>query len=332
MAIGEFTLRQLEDGCRIGMLDSFGQQLYRPDFKTTFLDMKDELDYVIVNRHQFNSIGARYLHFKRDEIKTGIYKDAIPYSTRLGTICDEEVFIIQQLDFDNMSAKIVGMPNSIKIIKDQIRDNTTFEGMTDDEFWEAHRRDLDAYRNIPGLNGLASLSLERSRFVQGAYNMTPEILDEQGLHKTQLQDYDNYLYTIYNTSRESYYRAIYIEQKEKRNEDKAIYYEEKLDTWKECVDSNVSRIYKILTTKTEFVDEIRIYNFQDGSKLHDDGIMTDLCKKHHVSYKGGWATWKALNIDNLENYIESGEYMESHNDIPYIFTSNNKASIQRRRK
>ena len=144
MAIGEFTLNQLRVGCRLGMLDSWGQQVYKPDFETTFEQEKDNLDYVIVNRHQFNSINARYLHFKRDEIKVGILKDAIPFSTRLGTICDQEVFIIQQLDYDRISAKIVGLPEQIALIKGQIRDNTTFEGMTDDEFWEAHRRDLDA--------------------------------------------------------------------------------------------------------------------------------------------------------------------------------------------
>ena len=318
MPIGAFTLQQLKDGCRIGMLDSWGQQLYKPDYKTTFEDRKDELDYIIVSRHEFHSINARYLHLKRDEIKTGLFKDAIPYSTRLGQICGEDVFIIQQLDFDNISAKIVGMPQQIAIIKGHVRKNITFEGMTDDEFWEAHRRDLGAHKNIPEMNGLAALSLERDRFVKGAYNISPERLDPQGLHITQIDDYDNYKYTIYNTSRESYNHTVYIEHKRKRNEKRGIYYEEKLENWRDCVNENASRIYKILTTKTKFINELKVYNFQDGSKLHDEEIMTSLCKKHHVSYKGGWATWKAMNIDDLEYYITSEEYLEN-SDVPNLF-------------
>lgn len=319
MAIGAFTLQQLKDGCRMGMLDSWGQQLYKPDFKTTFEEQKDILEYVIVNKFQFNSINARYLHFKRDEIRVGIFKDAIPYSTRLGQICDEDVFVIQQLDFDNMSAKIVGMPEQIAIIRDTLRENVTFEGMTDAEFWEAHRRDLGAYRNVPEINGLAALDLQRDRFVKGAYNLSPEKLDSQGLHVTQIDDYDNYLYTILNTSHESYSTIAYLEQKEKRNEDRAIYFEEKLEDWHNCVNNNVSRIYKILSEKKDFVKEIKEYNFKDGSKLHDESIMTDLCKKHHISYKGGWATWKAININDLEYFITSGEYMNPSNDAPDLF-------------
>lgn len=318
--LGEFTLQQLEDGCRNGMLDSWGQTIFRPDFKETFEDMKEELEYVIVNRHQFNSIDARYLHFKRDEIKTNKFKDAIPYSTRLGTICEEDVFIIQQLDHDHMSAKIVGMPEQIKIIKDNIRDNVTFEGMTDDEFWEAHRRDLGAYRNVPEVNGLAVLDLERDRFVRGAFNLTPEKLDDQGQHVTTIDDYDNYKYTIYNVSHESYNHIVYNEQKRKKNEERAIYYEEKLDDWKKCVNANASRIYKILTKNPDFVEEISQYDFKDGGKLYDEKIMTDLCKEHKISYKGGWATWKAINIDDLEYYITSGEYMEYDSDLlPDLF-------------
>lgn len=318
--IGEFTLQQLKDGCTNGMLDSWGQTIFRPDFKETFEDMKDELEYVIVNRHQFNSIDARYLHFKRDEIKTNRFKDAIPYSTRLGTICDEDVFIIQQLDHDHMSAKIVGMPEQIKIIKDNIRDNVTFEGMTDDEFWEAHRRDLGAYRNIPEMKGLAVLDLERDRFVKGAFNLTPEKLDDQGQHITTIDDYDNYKYTIYNVSHESYNHIVYNEQKRKRNEERAIYYEEKLDDWKRCVNTHASRIYKILTDNPDFVKEISKYDFKDGGKLYEEKIMTDLCKEHNVSYRGGWAAWKAINLDDLEYYITSGEYMEYDSDLlPDLF-------------
>lgn len=303
MAIGNFTLQQLKDGCRIGMLDSWGQQLYKPDYKTTFEDCKDELDYVIVNRHQFNSINARYLHFKRDEIRTGILKDAIPYSTRLGNICDEDVFVIQQLDHDHMSAKMVGLPEQIKIIKDHIRDNQVFEGMTDDEFWEAHRRDLDAYRQVPEMNGLQALHMERSRDVMGAFNLTPEKVDINGLHVTTIDDYDNYKYTIYGVSHESYNQIVYLETIRKRNEEIMIYFEDKLDDWKKCVNENAQRIFKIFKEKKEFVKEIGKYNYQSGSKLHQENIMTDLCKEHNVSYRGGWATWKALNINDLEIFV-----------------------------
>ena len=327
MAIGTFTLQQLKDGCRMGMLDSWGQQVYRPDYKTTFEDNKENLDYVIVNRHQFNSINARYLHFKRDEIRTGIIKDAIPYSTRLGNLCGEDIFIIQQLDFDHMSAKIVGTPQQIAIIRGHIRDNNTFEGLTDDEFWEMHRRDLDAYRNIPEMIGLATLSMERDRFVKGSFNQTPEKFDQQGLHVTQIDDYDNYKYTIYGVSHESYNHTVYVELKRKRNEERAIYYEEKLEDWKESIVNNANRIYKIMSSNKEFVEDLKEYNFRDGSRLSDEKIMTDLCKEHGVSFKGGWATWKFLNINDLEQYIESEEYLEYNNDIPYVLNRSGHSNV-----
>lgn len=323
--LSEGTLNQLRIGCKLGMLDSWGQQMYKPDFKSTFEDEKENLDYVIVNRHQFNSINARYLHFKRDEIRKGIIKDAIPFSTRLGTICGEEVFVIQQVGHDYISAKMVGTPEQINIIKGSIRDNMTFEGMTDDEFWEAHRRDLGAYRNIPEVNGLSTLHIERSRFTKGAYNLAPEKLDIQGLHVTQIDDYDNYKYVIEETSRDMYYKIVSKQQQKERYEDTRIWYEEKLEDWQKCIGDNANRIYTILTTKTKFVEDIKIYNFKAGSKLYKEEIMTDLCKKHNVSYRGGWATWKALNIDALEYFIDNEEYMDS--DVPNLFRMKHKSKI-----
>ena len=311
--IGDFTLQQLEDGCRMGMLDSWGTTVYRPDYKEVFEKQKDILEYVIVNRHQFNSINARYLHFKRSEIKTE--KDSIPYSTRLGNICGEDVFIIQQLDYDNMSAKIVGMPNEIAIIKSHIRDNVTFEGMTDDEFYEAHRRDLGYYKNIPHLHG----------FVEGAFNIEPERTDEYGLHITSIDDYDNYQYTIYGISQEEYYKTVAIETKRKKNEDRVVKLEEKYDKWEKDIQEHANRIITILINNKEFVYEIGKYGHNDGYTLSNKNIMTDLCKKHNVSYKGGWAVWKFLNLKKLKHYIEDEEYLEYDDTLPYLFRSNHKS-------
>ena len=188
--------------------------------------------------------------------------------------------------------------------------------MTDDEFWEAHRRDLGAYKNIPHLHGI----------VEGNFNPTPERLDAEGQHVTTIDDYDNYDYIIHGVSHNEYMHIRNISLKRKRFEDIAIYYEEKLDKWKNDIKENGSRIIKVLQNRG-FIYEIEKYDFQDGQKLAQENIMTNLCKKHNVSYKGGWSTWKFLNANDLEEYILNEEYLENNNPLPYLFQSKHKSHV-----
>lgn len=311
--IGNFTLQQLKDGCRLGMLDSWGTTKFYPDYKTTFEDQKEELEYVIIKQRDYDNINAKFLHIKRPEIKT-TNKDYIPYSTRLINLCDEEIFAIQQLDFDKMTTKVVGNKDQIKIIKGFIKEQNTFSNLNDNEMWERHYKELEQYRDIPGLS-----NYKMSNLVKGNLNPTPERLDEQRLHVTQIDDYDNYQYIIYGISHLDYVRIHNSFLQEKKTEDIGIYFEEKLDNWKDCIEQNSNRIVRIIQTKPSFVKELKEYSFQDGSKLFEENILTDLCDKHHISWKGGWATWKFLNINDLEYFIVNEDYKKGDDTLPYLF-------------
>lgn len=323
--IGEFTLQQLKDGCRNGMLDSWGRTKYYPDFESTFLEQKDELEYVIIKPRDYASIDAKFLHIKRPEIKT-MNKDNIPYSTRLINLCDEEIFAIQQLDFDYMTTKIVGSYDQIQNIKGFLKERNTFSGLSDDKMWEIHYKELEQYRDIPTLS-----NHKMSNIVKGNFNPSVEMLDEQGLHKTQLDDYDNYSYLIYGVSHQRYVEVRNEYLLRKKNEDKAIYYEEKLEKWENDIKENSSRIIKVIREHPEFIEKIKNYSHRDGQLLSEKDIITEACKESKISWKAGWATWKFLNIDDLEYFVLNEEYLEP-NDTPYIFSSNNKAIIQRRRR
>lgn len=311
--IGEFTLQQLKDGCRNGMLDSWGTTRFFPDYKETFEDQKEELEYVIIRPRDYDNINARFLHIKRPEIKT-TNKDYIPYSTRLINLCEEEIFAIQQLDFDGMSTKAVGSKDQIEGIKAYIKEQNTFKNLSDEELWERHYKELEQYRDIPGLS-----NYKMSNLVKGNLTPTPERLDEYGQHVTQIDDYDNYQYIIYGVSHLDYVRIHNSYLQNKRTEDIGIYFEEKLDDWKNNIKQNSGRIIRIIETKPEFVEEIKDYNFQDGSRLYEESIITDLCDKHNISWKGGWATWKFLNINDLEYFIVNEEYKKREDILPNIF-------------
>jgi hypothetical protein len=311
--IGEFTLQQLKDGCRVGMLDSWGTTRYFPDYESTFLEQKDELEYVIIRPRDYASIDAKFLHIKRPEIKT-LGKYNIPYSTRLINLCGEDIFAIQQLDFDFMTTKVVGNYDEVENIRGFIKERNTFDGLDDNEMWEVHYKELEQYRDIPTLS-----NHKMSNIVKGNFNPTPERFDRQGLHITDVDDYDNYSYLLYGVSHQEYTDIRYRYLQEKRNEDRAIYFEEKLDDWKQSIQDNASRIVKVLQEHPEFIDKIKNYGHKDGQLLSDKNIITDACKECKISWKAGWATWKFLNIDDLEYFIINKEYLEPNNDAPNLF-------------
>lgn len=306
--LGKFTLQQLKDGCRMGMLDSWGTTKFFPDYKETFEKQKDELDYVVITPSNYEKIDAKFLHIKRPEIKT-MNKYYIPYSTRIISLCGEDIFAIQQLDYDYSTTKVVGNEDQISIIKGFLSEKNIFKELSDNEMWEKHYRDLEAYRDIPTLS-----NYKGSNLVKGTLTPTPEKLDIMGQHVTQIDDYDNYKYLIFGVSHQKYVEIHNDFLSFKRNEDKGIYWDNKLERWENDVFHNSRRICQIISTKPKFVDDIREYTFKDGQKLSDEDIMTDLCNKHGISWKGGWAVWKFMNIDDLEIYVTNEEYLKE-NDI-----------------
>ena len=92
--LGEFTLQQLEDGCRNGMLDSWGQTIFRPDFKETFEDMKEELEYVLLPVWMVNvKYNGKMYPFAMNG-QTGKMIGDIPYSKGKAFACFIIIFVI----------------------------------------------------------------------------------------------------------------------------------------------------------------------------------------------------------------------------------------------
>ena len=149
---------------------------------------------------------------------------------------EKDIIVIQSILGDKTILRLVGMPEDIKFIKDNIRkDNELNLGMSYNDFVEANRRDLEFHKRI--MTNVAH------------FNKSPEMFDENGEVITSLDHFDNFEYSVIES--ESHIYNIYDKEKEiRRLTRKVIMYEEWLsdDEYKMTrrdIDKAISNVMKL---------------------------------------------------------------------------------------
>ena len=227
-------------------------------------------------------------------------------------IFDVKVIVIQQIDYDRISAKILTDNEELKL---HIEDILEFKPMN-----------IVPRREVREINDLEYQGLEfGSSQLKINMNTAEEQLDEQGLVISNLDHYDNYVYEVYDSlrnifkhiskqqlTREAEAQCIWLEewlQKPLTNEMDAIVpymTDEVTEEFKKYLYQNKnmrdreacgSYLYKETKIKEFSIDDMD-YIIRDGTK------MEDICKDLDIPITIGWDIWKLLNFEIMDQIVQ----------------------------
>lgn len=318
MVLTTAAKQQLIDCCRLGLRNQYGEWVEVPkDF-----EIKDNWESLILHEGYFCSLGLKRFYIADSEIKVKD-KNHIPYRGFMMPVMNKDVIIIQCLTGDYVILRIIGNDDDLNELEKYIRkDNELSLGMTFKEFKEANRRDLELHKKIVTQ--------------EAVFNKHPERLDADGMVITSLDHYDNYEYTIVQSSHEIY--KIYNVEKEIRKiEQKIIWLEDKKMDYDYYIDERY-----IEDALDAFIsinpDELKYFE-KGGEYIYKN--LENICFQTELTIAQVWKLWKYLNwikiekeIEELHNLIkeieESGEVKEAYEDDdprPYLFRMKHKSHV-----
>ncbi|MBO5478552.1 MAG: hypothetical protein J6J36_08100 [Clostridia bacterium] len=281
MALTTAAKQQLEDCCRLGFRNKFGEQL-----EVMNLEISDEWDSLILHEGTFGSVGLKRFYIKDEQINL---KDKyhIPYRGFMMPVMDRDVIVIQCISGDFVILRIIGKENDLEEIAKYVRPDSILDlGMDYEDFKEANRRDLELHKRI-------------STF-EARFNKSPERMDINGNVITSLDHYDNYEYIVKESDEQIYH--IYNGEKEKRRlENKVIYLEEKKMDYDYCIDEKyiddaIDAIMSLLP------GEIDKYFTKGGKYIYEN--IDEISFECELTKSQVWKAWKYMNWIKIEKEIK----------------------------
>lgn len=240
--------------------------------------MAENLHEAIMNSSEFNDYAKNYYWYKRPEINI---KDT-PYSGRFDYLQGREVIGIQQIYTDDIKMKICGEEKDLAYIE---KVHSVHEDMSDEDFFKANA----VYRN----------DINRIREVEAKFNQSQEIVDINGLHVTQLDDFDNYKYVIENIS-EKYVYEIYSEERlQRRLQSEEEYLQKKIFKFESDIAQYEFQIVGLtLHEDTQpLIRKLSEYSYNQGSELYSD--MIEISQEYKMSLKNCWNIWKFISLEDM---------------------------------
>lgn len=275
--------QQLEDCSRLGFRNHFGEWLQTPDF-----EIKDDWSSLIVHEGYFCSLGLKRFYIKDSEIRVND-KDHIPYRGFMMPVMGKDVIVVQCLSGDFVILRIIANDDDLEELKSYIRkDDELSLGMSYEDFKEANRRDLEFHKKIVTQEAI--------------FNKHPERLDENGTVITSLDHYDNFEYSVVNSSQAIY--EVYNAEKEIRKiESRLIYLEDKKMDYDFCIDEKY--INDALDAFMS-IDPSDLTYFEKGGEY----VYKNIDEKDNICFQTGlnkgqvWKLWKYLNWIKIEQEIQ----------------------------
>lgn len=307
--ITDDTYRQLE----IGIYDTWGRRL---NITPRVLDengiwtgeYKDwsHLQEIHIRQSYFEYLNMGWLHIdhRPNKIFKSFCKEAYVFDTK--------VFVIQEVEHDYVSAKILTDNEELKI---HIEDILQFKPMN-----------IVPQREIREINDLEFQGLEfGSSQLKINMNTAEERLDGHGLVITNIDHYDNYVYQVYDSLR-NIYKNLGKEKERRAAEAQTIWLEDWID--KKTLTNELDSIVPFMTD--EVINELSKYTYKDkslydrqacGGYLFDETEfkefsieemdyiivkgkrMDKICKQLDIPITIGWDIWKILNKDIMQKVI-----------------------------
>lgn len=227
-------------------------------------------------------------------------------------IFDKKCIVIQQLEHDCVSAKILTDDEELKL---HIEDILEFKPMS-----------VVPKREIQDINRLEHQGLEfGSSQLRINMNTAEEKLDNDGLVVSNIDHYDNYVYEVYDSLR-NIFKHITKEKLNKAIEAQTIWLEEWID--KKILTNELDAIVPYMTE--EVVTELSKYTYQNknvydrdacGGHLFKDVLiksysmeemdyvvttgkkMDEICQKLDIPVTIGWDIWKIVNKQKMQKII-----------------------------
>lgn len=279
--ISSGTANQLIDIKRLGIKNKFGEKLY-PKGEVS---INPEWEELVVKEGYFNSIGLTNLYYKDKEINT---KDKYhtPYRSYLLDVCNHKNIIVTQcVDTDRIYLKIVGNPETIEDLEDQLRPDYRIEGVTDEEIIEENRRDLQKHKRI--------------KTIEAKFNNSPEKLDKNGQVITNIDHYDNYFYEIDGSCEGIIYKILNFEPKRIWLEEKLAYLEDRYEKFIE--DCDREKAIHALGSLSGNDDEMFLFR-KTGKFIMKK--MEMICFETGLNPGQVWAAWKYIELQEMEETME----------------------------
>lgn len=278
--ISEDTKNQLRV---IGLLGAYDFDIVT-HWNAEEVEKMSHLHEAVINEDEFNDYDKNYFWYKRPEINT----DDTPYSGRWDRIQSSDVLAIQQIYPDSIKMKLVSEKEKLDRI---YKVKKVHDDMTDEEFFKANesfKRDINYIREV-----------------EAKFNKAQELTDIDGLHVTQLDDYDNYKYLVENTCEKYVYKIYADEKRERRLQSEEEYLEKKISKFTndlygyelQVVGMSMDPQYAPLMNK------LGEYTYSEGSRLYED--MIDIAKEYRVSLANAWNLWKFMVLGDMESRYES---------------------------
>ena len=264
------------------------------------------LEVIEITQGYFDYLNCLWLF--RDQRPTKQFK----YYCKEAYIFDKKCIVIQQLEQDCVSAKILTNDEDLKIY---IEDVLSFKPLN-----------VVPIREIKEINDLEHQGLEfGSSQLRINMNTAEEKVDQNGLVITNVDHYDNYVYEVYDSLR-NIFKHISKEKLVRAAESQCIW----LENWLEKPLTNeLNAILPYMTQ--EVVDKFKKYVYQNkdvwdrqacGSFLFEETKvkkfnieslqyevtngkkMDAICAELDIPITIGWDIWKLLNKEIMREVIE----------------------------
>ena len=305
--ISDDEYRQLE----CGIYNQWGRRLnitprvYEKGVWTGEYKDWSHLEVITVRQSYFEYLNALWLF--KDQRPNRIFK----HYCKEAYIFDKKCIVIQQLEHDKVSAKILTNDEDLKIY---IEDILAFKPMS-----------VVPTREIYEINELEHHGMKfGSNQINVNVNTAEEELDENGLVITNIDHFDNYIYEVYDSLR-NIFKHINNRQAEKLAEKQIIWLEEWLE---KPLTNNIESILPYMSE--EVINRLGKYTYQNknffdrqacGSLLYEetkmkvfsvdemDYVITKgrkmekICQELDIPITIGWDIWKILNKETMKKVI-----------------------------
>lgn len=227
-------------------------------------------------------------------------------------VFDKKCIVIQQLEHDSVSAKILTDDEELKLY---IEDVLSFKPMS-----------IVPKREIHEINELEHHGLKfGSNQINVNVHEIEEEVDENGLVITNIDHFDNYVYEVYNSLR-NIYRDKKGVKNYKKAEEQCIWLEDWIDS--KQINNSLESLLPYMTE--ENIKVFNKYTYRDegfydrrscGGYLFEDTTykefdietleevervgkrMDSICKELDIPISVGWDIWKILNKEKMKQVI-----------------------------
>lgn len=289
MAISQYTENQLSAGV---------WDMWENKVKIPTLENKDELDEIYINQPDFELIeGMEWLNFKGNKVTK-----TTPWECKRSIVMGKPCVTIQEVDRDCiLGAKVI--TNDIDLI------------IWLEDFKRAPRQRI-VNINKQDIYDINNLERHGVRFNS---TIDREELDQNGYMISNLDHYDNYIYEIYDSMRNTYQhqkRIDWIEQNDKT----AMFLERWLENHE--IKNDIEDLIEFWNKG--FENQIKWnYSYQHktpgdrntyGYELYE-GKMNELCSRYDIPITIGWDIWKIITREKMEKILKEIDRREKEMGI-----------------